>query len=156
MSIVERSAPASAPDPTALESALREEAGGEVRFGAGSCGASAQAYGRTADSVRRPDVLTDDGTRCRVGRTPPEEFDAIAAQGDRCAGLYAGLRAFGDRCLPGIRRGCPKTARPVPGYDLDDLLPENGVHVARALVGSEEMLPGRRHRADRPGAGDEG
>ncbi|MFI0900470.1 FAD-binding and (Fe-S)-binding domain-containing protein [Streptomyces sp. NPDC020983] len=109
-------------------------------IGNNSCGASAQAYGKTADNVRRLEILTYDGTRCWVGRTSPEEFEAVTAQGDRRAELYAGLRALGDRYLADIRRGYPKIPRRVSGYNLDDLLPENGFDVARALVGSEGTL----------------
>ncbi|CAG6396374.1 FAD-binding protein [Streptomyces cocklensis] len=108
--------------------------------GNNSCGASAQAYGKTVDNVRRLEILTYDGTRCWVGRTSPEDFDAIAALGDRRAELYAGMRGVGDRHLADIRRGFPKIPRRVSGYNLDDLLPENGFHVARALVGSEGTL----------------
>ena len=35
------------------------------------------------------------------------------------------------------RKGFPKIKRRVSGYNLDQLLPENGFNVARALVGSE-------------------
>ena len=34
-------------------------------------------------------------------------------------------------------RGFPRIARRVSGFNLDELLPENGFHVARSLVGSE-------------------
>ncbi|CAG7646018.1 FAD-binding and (Fe-S)-binding domain-containing protein [Actinacidiphila bryophytorum] len=108
--------------------------------GNNSCGASAQAYGKTVDNVRRLEILTYDGVRCWVGRTSPEDFDAMTALGDRRAELYAGMRRIGDRHLADIRRGFPKIPRRVSGYNLDDLLPENGFHVARALVGSEGTL----------------
>ena len=36
-----------------------------------------------------------------------------------------------------IRQRFPKIPRRVSGYNLDELLPENGFNVARALVGSE-------------------
>src|SRR6185312_8734946 len=36
-----------------------------------------------------------------------------------------------------IRAHFPKIPRRVSGYNLDELLPENGFHVARALVGTE-------------------
>ena len=39
--------------------------------------------------------------------------------------------------LERIRSGFPQIPRRVSGYNLDQLLPENGFHVARALVGSE-------------------
>jgi FAD/FMN-containing dehydrogenase/Fe-S oxidoreductase len=109
-------------------------------IGNNSCGASAQAYGKTVDSVRRLEVLTYDGTRMWTGRTPPEEYDAITAAGGRRAELYAGMRALADRHLADIRQGYPKIPRRVSGYNLDDLLPENGFHVARALTGSEGTL----------------
>ncbi|WP_052398101.1 FAD-binding and (Fe-S)-binding domain-containing protein [Streptomyces sp. NRRL F-5123] len=109
-------------------------------IGNNSCGASAQAYGKTADNVRRLEILTYDGTRCWVGRTTPEEYDAVEAAGGRRAELYAGMRRIGDHYLADIRRGYPKIPRRVSGYNLDELLPENGFDVARALVGSEGTL----------------
>ena len=42
-----------------------------------------------------------------------------------------------DRVAPLVRARYPKIPRRVSGYNLDELLPENGFHVARALVGSE-------------------
>jgi hypothetical protein len=39
-----------------------------------------------------------------------------------------------------IRARYPDIPRRVSGYNLDDLLPEKGFHVARALVGSESTL----------------
>ncbi|MFG3281425.1 FAD-binding and (Fe-S)-binding domain-containing protein [Streptomyces sp. NPDC048111] len=109
-------------------------------IGNNSCGASAQAYGKTVDNVRRLDVLTYDGTRMWVGPTSDEEFAAIVAEGGRRAELHQGLRDLVDRNLAEIRRGYPKLPRRVSGYNLDSLLPENGFDVARALVGSEGTL----------------
>ncbi|MBY8887245.1 FAD-binding oxidoreductase [Streptomyces sp. PTM05] len=109
-------------------------------IGNNSCGASAQAYGKTVDNVRRLEVLTYDGTRMWTGRTSPEEYAEIAAAGGRRAELYAGMRALAERYLADIRQGYPKIPRRVSGYNLDDLLPENGLNVARALVGSEGTL----------------
>ena len=109
-------------------------------IGNNSCGASAQAYGKTVDSVRRLEVLAYDGTRMWTGRTSPQDYDAIVAAGGRRAELYAGMRALADDHLADIRQGYPKIPRRVSGYNLDDLLPENGFHVARALTGSEGTL----------------
>jgi FAD/FMN-containing dehydrogenase/Fe-S oxidoreductase len=109
-------------------------------IGNNSCGASAQAYGKTVDNVRRLEILTYDGVRCWVGPTSTEEYDAIAALGDRRAELYAGMRNITDHYLAEIRRGYPKIPRRVSGYNLDDLLPEKGFNVARGLVGSEGTL----------------
>lgn len=50
-------------------------------IGNNSCGASAQAYGKTVDNVRRLEIVTYNGTRCWVGPTPDEEFEEIVGAG---------------------------------------------------------------------------
>ncbi|MFJ4801641.1 FAD-binding and (Fe-S)-binding domain-containing protein [Streptomyces murinus] len=109
-------------------------------IGNNSCGASAQAYGKTADNVRRLEILTYDGQRAWVGPTPPAERTRIIAGGGRLAELYTGLDRIVTDHLADIRRGYPKIPRRVSGYNLDSLLPENGFDVAKALVGSEGTL----------------
>ncbi|OEV01432.1 dimethylmenaquinone methyltransferase [Streptomyces qinglanensis] len=109
-------------------------------IGNNSCGASAQAYGKTVDNVRRLEILTYDGVRCWVGPTSEAELAGIVAEGGRRAELYQGLRELSGRCAEDIRRGFPRIPRRVSGYNLDSLLPENGFDLARALVGSEGTL----------------
>ncbi|MFJ3213312.1 FAD-binding and (Fe-S)-binding domain-containing protein [Streptomyces flaveolus] len=109
-------------------------------IGNNSCGASAQAYGKTVDNVRRLEVLTYDGARMWVGPTSRAERARIATEGGRRAELYDGLDRIVAEYLADIRRGYPKIPRRVSGYNLDSLLPENGLDVARALVGSEGTL----------------
>ncbi|MFI9245443.1 FAD-binding and (Fe-S)-binding domain-containing protein [Streptomyces sp. NPDC053086] len=109
-------------------------------IGNNSCGASAQAYGKTVDNVRRLEILTYDGQRAWVGPTPPDERARIVAGGGRLAEIYAGLERIATEYLADIRRGYPKIPRRVSGYNLDSLLPENGFDVAKALVGSEGTL----------------
>ncbi|MGW2648827.1 FAD-binding and (Fe-S)-binding domain-containing protein [Streptomyces sp. NPDC001393] len=109
-------------------------------IGNNSCGASAQAYGKTVDNVRRLEVMTYDGLRMWVGPTGRAERAWIAAEGGRRAEIYDGLDRIVATHLADIRRGYPKIPRRVSGYNLDSLLPENGFDVARALVGSEGTL----------------
>jgi FAD/FMN-containing dehydrogenase/Fe-S oxidoreductase len=109
-------------------------------IGNNSCGSTAQAYGKMADSVRRLEVLTYGGLRTWTGETSDEEFAAILAAGGERAELYRRLRDIRNAYLAEIRTGYPKIPRRVSGYNLDQLLPENGFHVARALVGSESTL----------------
>lgn len=109
-------------------------------IGNNSCGASAQAYGKTVDNVRRLEILTYDGARAWVGPTSAAERERITAEGGRLADLYEGLDRIVTEYLADIRRGYPKIPRRVSGYNLDSLLPENGFDVARALVGSEGTL----------------
>ncbi|MEW4571396.1 FAD-linked oxidase C-terminal domain-containing protein [Tautonia sp. JC769] len=109
-------------------------------LGNNSCGVHSimgHGSGRTSDQVRALDVLTYDGCRMTVGSTSDEEYDAIVARGGRKAEIYRKLRRLRDRYAPLIRERFPKIPRRVSGYNLDDLLPEKGFHVARSLVGSE-------------------
>jgi FAD/FMN-containing dehydrogenase/Fe-S oxidoreductase len=109
-------------------------------IGNNSCGASAQAYGKMVDSVLRLEVLTYDGVRMWVGETSDEEYERILAEGGRRAEIYRAMRRLRDENLALIRTRYPRIPRRVSGYNLDSLLPENGFHVARALVGSESTL----------------
>jgi FAD/FMN-containing dehydrogenase/Fe-S oxidoreductase len=109
-------------------------------IGNNSCGSSAQAYGKMADSVRRLEILTYDGLRTWVGPASDAEVNAIIAAGGRKAEIYYGLRSIRDKYLAQIRTGYPDIPRRVSGYNLDYLLPEKGFNVARALVGSESTL----------------
>jgi FAD/FMN-containing dehydrogenase/Fe-S oxidoreductase len=108
--------------------------------GNNSCGASAQAYGKTVDNVRRLEVVTYDGTRMWVGATNDDEYERIVTAGGRAAEIYRRLRELRDANLALIRTRYPDIPRRVSGYNLDSLLPEAGFDIARALVGSEGTL----------------
>jgi Fe-S oxidoreductase len=109
-------------------------------IGNNSCGSTAQAYGKMADSVQRLEILTYDGLRTWTGLTSDADYQQILAAGGRKADVYRRLRAIRDNYLGPIRTGYPDIPRRVSGYNLDHLLPEKQFHVARALVGSESTL----------------
>ncbi len=109
-------------------------------IGNNSCGATAQAYGKTADNVLRLEVLTYDGERFWAGPTSDEEYAAIVAGGGRRAEIYRALRELSQSCADQVRERYPRIPRRVSGYNLDSLLPEQGFDVARALAGSESTL----------------
>jgi len=106
-------------------------------IGNNSCGTHSLLAGKTVDNVEELRVLLYDGTELTVGATGDADLDAIARQGGRRADIYSSLRAIRDRHADAIRAKFPRIPRRVSGYNLDDLLPESGFHVARALVGSE-------------------
>ena len=106
-------------------------------IGNNSCGVHSVMAGRTVDNVQALEVLTYDGLRLRVGPTTDDELDAHIREGGRRGEIYAGLKALRDRHAERIRERFPDIPRRVSGYSLDELLPERGFNVARALVGSE-------------------
>jgi FAD/FMN-containing dehydrogenase/Fe-S oxidoreductase len=106
-------------------------------IGNNSCGVHSIMAGRTADNIHSLDILTYDGLRMRVGPTSGDELESLIRQGGRRGEIYAGLKAIRDRYAGLIRERFPRIPRRVSGYNLDELLPENGFHVARALVGTE-------------------
>jgi FAD/FMN-containing dehydrogenase/Fe-S oxidoreductase len=106
-------------------------------IGNNSCGIHSIMSGRTVDNVHELEVLTYDGLRLRVGATSEPELERIIGEGGRRGELYAGLRGLRDRCGGLVRERYPQIPRRVSGYCLDELLPEQGFHVARALVGTE-------------------
>src|SRR5213082_3152201 len=93
--------------------------------------------GRTADNVRELDILTYDGLRLRVGPTGEDELRSIVAAGGQRGEIYRRLDELRRRYADLIRARYPNIPRRVSGYNLDELLPEKGFDVARALVGSE-------------------
>jgi FAD/FMN-containing dehydrogenase/Fe-S oxidoreductase len=102
-----------------------------------SCGPHSVMAGKTVENIERLEVLTYDGARFWCGPTSDAELARIVAAGGRQGQIYARLKALADRHGERIRAGFPKIRRRVSGYNLDQLLPENGFNVARALVGSE-------------------
>ncbi|HEX6839707.1 MAG TPA: FAD-binding and (Fe-S)-binding domain-containing protein, partial [Polyangia bacterium] len=142
-----------APDPSTHEYCTL---GGMI--GNNSCGVHSVLGGRTVDNVESLEILTYDGVRLRVGATEPRELDLLCARQDRVGQIYRDLRALSDRYARLIRARYPKIPRRVSGYSLDELLPENGFHVARALVGAEgtcvtvleatlRLVPWPKHRS---------
>src|SRR5918994_1359664 len=92
---------------------------------------------RTSDNTHELAILTYDGVGLRVGPTSPDELEQIIEGGGRRGQIYTQLKALRDRYGDEIRARFPKLPRRVSGYNLDELLPENGFHLARALVGTE-------------------
>jgi len=106
-------------------------------IGNNSCGAHSVMAGKTDDNIEELDTLTYDGLRMKVGLTSDAEFENIIAGGGRRGEIYAGLRKLRETYSDLIQQRYPNIPRRVSGYNLDYLLPKNGVNVARALVGSE-------------------
>ncbi|HEX2999285.1 MAG TPA: FAD-binding oxidoreductase, partial [Armatimonadota bacterium] len=106
-------------------------------IGNNSCGIHSVYAGKTVENVEALEILTYDGQRMWVGPTSEDALSEILNQDDRQGEIYRGLKEIRDRYADQIRARYPKIPRRVSGYNLDELLPENGFNVARALVGTE-------------------
>ncbi|HXC43094.1 MAG TPA: FAD-linked oxidase C-terminal domain-containing protein [Candidatus Dormibacteraeota bacterium] len=121
-----------APDPATHD---RCTLGGMI--GNNSCGVHSVMGGKTDDNIEELEVLTYDGARMRVGATPNADLERICASGGRRGEIYSKLQSIASFYGDLVRQRFPNIPRRVSGYNLNYLLPENGFHVARALVGSE-------------------
>ncbi len=148
-----------APDPASHD---RCTIGGMI--GNNSCGVHSVMAGKTDDNIEALDIVTYDGVRLKVGQNLIEDYVGTAAPGGpggpdepcgdsrprlsggpevsgRSAGrrdrIYSSLKQIAEQYGDLIRKQFPNIPRRVSGYNLNYLLPENGFHIARALVGSE-------------------
>jgi FAD/FMN-containing dehydrogenase/Fe-S oxidoreductase len=121
-----------APDPATHN---RCTLGGMI--GNNSCGVHSVMAGKTDDNIEELEILTYGGARMKVGATSNSDLERICGTDGRKNKIHTKLKniaaAYGDL----VRQRFPKIPRRVSGYNLNWLLPENGFHVARALVGSE-------------------
>jgi FAD/FMN-containing dehydrogenase/Fe-S oxidoreductase len=119
------------PDPS---TSTRCTIGGMI--GNDACGARSLAYGRTAHNVRGVRALLADGTELVTGYDAAGAPVATAAGSDvldRVRGVIAGDLAT-------ARTEFGSFGRHVSGIALDQLVPERGFDLTRALVGSEGTL----------------
>ncbi len=141
-----------APDPSTHN---RCTIGGMI--GNNSCGTHSLLGGKTVDNVEELRILLYDGTEMTVRAASESELSSIVQEGGRQGEIYACLRGLREQYAELIRAKFPRIPRRVSGYNLDELLPENGFHVARSLVGSEgtcaivlearlRLIPSPQHR----------
>jgi FAD/FMN-containing dehydrogenase/Fe-S oxidoreductase len=127
-----------APDPASHD---RCTIGGMI--GNNSCGVHSVMAGKTDDNIEELEIVTYDGVRMTVGQNHlgTDAFVRPGSQGrsdsDRAAQIYTSLKQIAADYADLIRQKFPNIPRRVSGYNLNYLLPENGFHIARALVGSE-------------------
>jgi FAD/FMN-containing dehydrogenase/Fe-S oxidoreductase len=106
-------------------------------IGNNSCGSHALFAGKTVDNVARLTAVLYGGETLELGAYDDAAYGAALAAGGRLAEVLRGLRGIADEHAERVRTRFPDIPRRVSGYNLDELLPERGFHVARALVGSE-------------------
>jgi len=87
----------------------------------------------------RPRTLEGPNESCGDSRPRLSSNPGSSGRGDsgRRDQIYTSLKQIADQYADLIRQKFPQIPRRVSGYNLNYLLPENGFHIARALVGSE-------------------
>lgn len=106
-------------------------------IGNNSCGVHSVMAGRTSDNIEALEILTYDGYRTWVASTSEGDLRQLCGVRGRCGEIYSELRELRDRNSERIRERFPDIPRRVSGFNLPALLPEHGMNVAQALVGSE-------------------
>ncbi len=106
-------------------------------IGNNACGVHSVTSGKTSDNIEELEILTYNGLRFSAGACSEEEMEAILREGGQRAAIYGGLKKLSEKYGALVRSRYPKLPRRVSGYNLDELLPERGFHVARSLVGTE-------------------
>jgi len=106
-------------------------------IGNNSCGPHSMLAGKTVENVLELEILTAAGDRFWVGPTSEQELDELTLRNDARGEIFRELKSIRDTYADLIRARFPTIKRRVSGFNLDQLLPENGFNVARALVGSE-------------------
>jgi len=106
-------------------------------IGNNSCGPHSMLAGKTVENVIELDVITSDGVELTLGPCSDVDVQRQSLRNDRVGEIYRELKTLVDSHATLIREKYPTIKRRVSGFNLDQLLPENGFNLARALVGTE-------------------
>ena len=106
-------------------------------IGNNSCGTHGLYAGKTSDNVESLRVVLAGGDELDVRAYEPDAVREAVTTGGRLGQLLAALQDLDRRYGPLVKERFPSIPRRVSGYNLDELAPERGFHVARSLVGTE-------------------
>ncbi|MGE0491326.1 MAG: FAD-binding and (Fe-S)-binding domain-containing protein [Vulcanimicrobiota bacterium] len=106
-------------------------------IGNDSCGIHSLEAGRTVDNVHALEIATYPGLQMTARQLDGDELARLCQGGGAESEVYRRLKGLRDGVAEEVRKRYPDIPRRVSGFNLDELLPENGFHLARALVGSE-------------------
>ena len=120
------------PDPS---TASRCTLGGMI--GNNACGSHSIAWGTTAENVESLDVLRADGTVMTVGSYSAAEWQEALTRPGQDGRVFRELQELEGTYRESWRTELSAYSRRVSGYGVDNLLPERGRSLARALVGTE-------------------
>ncbi len=109
-------------------------------MGNNSGGSHSIAYGLTVEHVIEMTALLADGTRVVFGEVTEDQFAAKCRVTGLEGDIYREMRAIRDEYEGEIRARYPKHWRRVAGYNLNELVKDGPLNMARVVVGSEGTL----------------
>ena len=123
------------PDPA---TANRSNVGGAI--GNNSCGSHSIVYGKTIDHIIELDTVLSNGEPALLGPLTPSQLET-RLHGDRLEGeIYRRVRDIARAQAEEVDRRYPKVMRRVGGYNLDQIMEDDGFNLAKMIVGSEGTL----------------
>jgi len=106
-------------------------------LGNNSGGSHSIAYGLTIDHAIELQTILADGTRAVFGELTPAAFEAKTRAPGLEGEIYRTVARIRDQYRDEIARRYPKHWRRVCGYNLDELIKDRPLNMARLIVGSE-------------------
>jgi len=106
-------------------------------LGNNSGGSHSIAYGLTVEHVIEMTTILADGSRAVFGEVTPEQFAAHMRRPGLEGQIYREIDRIRKQYDPEIRTRYPKHWRRVCGYNLDELVKDRPLNMARLIVGSE-------------------
>ncbi len=116
----------------------RANLGGMI--GNNSAGARSLVYGKTVDNVHEVKVILSDGTAATFGKVSRKDLAAKTRRDSLEAAIYRKALELAETYRAEIETRYPKIPRRVSGYNLDELLEDDHVNLAKLVVGSEGTL----------------
>src|SRR5262245_7839837 len=109
-------------------------------LGNNSGGSHSIAYGLTVEHVIEITAFLADGTTAVFGEVTPEQFRAKMQLPGLEGQIYREIARIRDQYRDEIKAKYPRHWRRVCGYNLDELVQDRPLNVARLIVGSEGTL----------------
>jgi FAD/FMN-containing dehydrogenase/Fe-S oxidoreductase len=106
-------------------------------IGNNSGGSHSIAYGLTVEHVIELHTILADGSRATFGEVTPEQFAAKTRRPGLEGQIYREVERIRGAYAAEIRSRYPRHWRRVCGYNLDELVKDRPLNMARLIVGSE-------------------
>lgn len=105
-----------------------------------SAGAHSLIYGRMVDHIQEVELVLYDGTVLHLGPVSTEQAQKFSQSDSHEGRIYREVLRIQQEYAEDIRNSFPDIPRRVAGYNLDELLKEGPLNLAKLVAGSEGSL----------------